>query len=100
MKVKVEIRRRNGVFFHKYGLQKVIVGDLCLKREELSGKHLYVLCLFPDLKNLPHQSDKARLCLFEPHLTYMDEQEMRYLGYEVNEERAWVMQEWEGTVIL
>lgn len=97
MKVRVEIRRKGGVFIHRYGMQKAIVGDLYLRREELGGRHLYVLCLFPDLKNFPHQSEKARLNLFEPHLTYMEETETRYIGYEVID-RAWVMQEWECTV--
>lgn len=99
MRVKVELRRRNGVFFHRYGLQKVIEGSMCLSREDVGGRYIYVLNLYPDLKKLPYQSDKSRLTLFEPHLTFMDDNEMRYLGYEVGLERAWVVQEWECVVL-
>ena len=105
MRVRVELRRRNGIFLPRFKPQTGTKGQLKLVREEVHGRPTSILCLYPEqtqytVRMAPFGDDEDvqaahRMALFEARITYVDEDQLRFLGFETAVNRAWVVQEWD-----
>lgn len=105
MRVRVELRRDQGVFIPRYRPHNGYKGDLRLRHEDVGGRHIYVLCLYPHetqftVRVAPfgeeeHYEQLHRMELFEARITSVNDNELRFLGYEPTKTKAWVVQEWD-----
>jgi hypothetical protein len=85
MRVKVCLERKRGEFQPSYGSRRATAGDLHLTYRTTENRRVAVLqllgadCVFPNL--------------YDPKLTDMSGNVMRFIGYEPAD-HAWHMQEW------
>ncbi|WP_218509746.1 hypothetical protein [Variovorax sp. dw_308] len=94
MRVRIEMRGKDGVWLAKFRKQVEIRGELVCGLREMGGRPVAFVHLSP-LELLPNQAAYATPVLFEPKLCAAAGEEFSLQGWEQTEERAWCAQEWD-----
>jgi hypothetical protein len=90
MKVRVELRRDRGRWIARYRKRAGVVGDLTTRRKVVHDRGVYYLTL-DGCESTPE--------LYEPRVTEIFGDEMRFSGWEQTADLAWVMQEWDVVLL-
>jgi len=95
MRCRVELRRNQGAWVARFRKQIDLIGELETGRREVDGRSVLFLHLLQmeSPNGLPVQSP----VLYEPRVTDVLEDEIRFLGYERAPApgRSWHLQQWD-----
>jgi hypothetical protein len=92
MQVLVMLRREGGAHRQPYGQGHSATGDLYLTRRTVENRRIALLQLLG--------ADRAQWRnLYEPRLIALGAKQIKFLGFERHEGRAWVLQQWDCEVL-
>jgi hypothetical protein len=98
MKVRVELRRKEGRFIARYRPQTGFTGHLITARKTVQDREVMYLSVRVDFP--PGETDLRPPGpeLFEARITAVQDNEIRFMGWEVDD-LSWHVQEWDCFVL-
>lgn len=95
MRVRVELRRKDGALEPRYGPQREFTGQLMVMRREIHDRWIQFLTMRTEPRQGFPNDLVAAPALFEPRLLDTHDDIMRFTGWEVVDGRSWHVQEWD-----